>query len=42
MKHSRRIGDKAKLITILWLLLSAGFLATTLVSYFSSRASALV
>ena len=39
MKHSLRISDKTKLITILWLLLSAGFLATTLVSYFSSRAS---
>ena len=39
MKHSIRISDKAKLITLLWLLLSAGFLATTLVSYFSSRAS---
>lgn len=39
MNHSRRISDKAKLIVALWLLLSAGFLATTLVSYFSSRAS---
>ena len=39
MNHSRRISDKAKLIAALWLLLSAGFLATTLVSYFSSRAS---
>ena len=34
-----RISDKAKLIAALWLLLSAGFLATTLVSFFSSRAS---
>lgn len=37
--NRRRISDKAKLIAALWLLLSAGFLATTLVSYFSSRAS---
>jgi diguanylate cyclase (GGDEF)-like protein len=37
MKHSRSLSDKAKLIIALWLLLSAGFLATTLVSYFVSR-----
>jgi diguanylate cyclase (GGDEF)-like protein len=39
MNHSRSVSDKAKLITALWLLLSAGFLATTLVSYFVSRDS---
>jgi len=39
MKHSRSFSDKAKLIAALWLLLSAGFLATTLVSYFISRDS---
>lgn len=37
MKHPRLPSDKATLITVLWLLLSAGFLATTLVSYFVSR-----
>lgn len=37
MKPSRPLSNKAKLITLLWLLLSAGFLATTLVSYFASR-----
>lgn len=37
MKHPSPINNKAKLIAALWLLLSAGFLATTLVSYFSSR-----
>jgi len=30
-------SDKFKLVAILWLLLSAGFLATTLISYFTSR-----
>jgi diguanylate cyclase (GGDEF)-like protein len=39
MKNSRLLSDKARLITALWLLLSAGFLATTLVSYFISRDS---
>lgn len=39
MKHPPRISDKTKLIALLWLLLSTGFLATTLVSYYSSRAS---
>ncbi len=39
MKHPNSLSDKAKLITLLWLLLSAGFLATTLVSYFISRDS---
>jgi len=39
VNHSRRISNRAKLIAALWLLLSAGFLATTLVSYFNSRAS---
>ena len=37
MNTKRSISDKAKLITILCLLLSTGFLATTLVSYFVSR-----
>lgn len=37
MKSSRLLGNKAKLITVLWLLLSCGFLANTLVSYFVSR-----
>lgn len=37
MKHPRSLSDKATLITVLSLLLSAGFLATTLVSYFVSR-----
>jgi diguanylate cyclase (GGDEF)-like protein len=35
----RPISDKAKLITALCLLLGAGFLATTLVSYFVSRSA---
>lgn len=39
MKPLRSLTDKAKLITVLWLLLSAGFLATTLVSYVVSRDS---
>lgn len=39
MNGKRSISDKAKLITILCLLLSTGFLATTLVSYFASRDS---
>jgi diguanylate cyclase (GGDEF)-like protein len=39
MKPPRSISDKAKLITLLCLLLSAGFLATTLVSYYVSRAA---
>lgn len=34
-----RISDRTRLIAALWLLLSAGFLATTLVSYFNSRTS---
>jgi len=37
MKRPRSLSDKARLIVALWLLLSAGFLATTLVSYFVSR-----
>ena len=37
MNDARSLSDKAKLITAIWLLLSAGFLATTLVSYFVSR-----
>lgn len=37
MKHSRWLSDKAKLILAVWLLLSAGFLATILASYFVSR-----
>jgi diguanylate cyclase (GGDEF)-like protein len=37
MKYSRSLSDKAKLIIVLGLLLGAGFLATTLVSYFVSR-----
>jgi diguanylate cyclase (GGDEF)-like protein len=37
MNHPRTISDKAKLITVLCLLLSIGFLATTLVSYYVSR-----
>lgn len=37
MTLPRPIGDKAKLILVLCLLLSAGFLATTLVSYYVSR-----
>lgn len=32
-----RIPDKFKLVIVLWTLLSAGFLATTLISYFTSR-----
>ncbi|HRE16558.1 MAG TPA: diguanylate cyclase [Rhodocyclaceae bacterium] len=34
-----RFSDKFKLIAILWIMLSAGFLATTLISYFVSRDS---
>ena len=37
MNPFRLISDKARLITALCLLLSAGFLATTLVSYYVSR-----
>lgn len=37
MKRLRAIGDKARLITVISLLLCAGFLATSLVSYFVSR-----
>jgi diguanylate cyclase (GGDEF)-like protein len=37
MNHPRAISDKAKLIIVLCLLLSIGFLATTLVSYYVSR-----
>jgi diguanylate cyclase (GGDEF)-like protein len=37
MNHPRAISDKAKLIIALCLLLSIGFLATTLVSYYVSR-----
>jgi diguanylate cyclase (GGDEF)-like protein len=37
MPSMRSISDKAKLITLLCLLLSAGFLATTLISYYVSR-----
>jgi len=33
----RRFSDKFKLIAVLWIMLSAGFLATTLISYFVSR-----
>lgn len=39
MKPFRSFSDKAKLITALWILLSIGFLATTLVSYMVSRES---
>lgn len=37
MTSLKNISDKAKLITVLCVLLSAGFLATTLVSYIVSR-----
>ena len=37
MTRIRSISDRAKLIAVLCLLLSAGFLATTLVSYYVSR-----
>lgn len=39
MKALRSLSDKAKLILALCLLLSAGFLATTLVSYYVSRST---
>jgi diguanylate cyclase (GGDEF)-like protein len=39
MKIAPVLNDKSKLIAALWLLLSAGFMATTLVSYFISRDS---
>ena len=39
MTNIKSLSDKTKLITALWLLLSVGFLATTLVSYFISRDS---
>ena len=37
MKRFRSINDRAKLMVVLCLLLGAGFLATTLVSYYVSR-----